>query len=98
MPPAPGAPRSPTPTASSIWCGPTGCSSARLKAIKAPALLVYSPGDLVFPVEGIKRTAATLKANGVAVETAELAGNRGHLDGVLGIKQAEKAISAFLAR
>jgi homoserine O-acetyltransferase/O-succinyltransferase len=73
-------------------------AAERLKAIKAPALLIYSPGDLVFPADSVKRTGATLKANGVPVELVELAGNRGHLDGVLNIKQAENAISAFLAK
>ena len=39
-----------------------------------------------------------LKSNGVTVEQVELQGNRGHLDGVLNIKQAEQAISGFLAK
>ena len=73
-------------------------AAERLKAIKAPTLLVYSPGDLVFPADSVKRTGATLKANGVPVEMVELAGNRGHLDGVLNIKQAEKAIAAFVGK
>jgi homoserine O-acetyltransferase/O-succinyltransferase len=73
-------------------------AAERLKAIKAPALLIYSPGDLVFPAEAVRRTGAAIEANGVATEMVELQGNRGHLDGVLNIKQAEKAISAFLAK
>jgi homoserine O-acetyltransferase/O-succinyltransferase len=73
-------------------------AAERLKAIKAPALLMYSAGDLIFPVESVRRTGAALKANGVPTEMVELQGNRGHLDGVLSIKQAEKAISAFLAK
>jgi homoserine O-acetyltransferase/O-succinyltransferase len=73
-------------------------AAERIKAIKAPALLIYSPGDMVFPADGVRRTAEAIKANGVAVETVELKGNRGHLDGVLNIKQAEGAISAFLAK
>ena len=32
-------------------------AAQRLKAIKAPALLIYSPDDLVFPAESVKRTA-----------------------------------------
>jgi len=52
----------------------------------------------VFPAEGVRRTGDALKANGVPVELVELQGNRGHLDGVLNIKQAEKAIAAFLAK
>jgi homoserine O-acetyltransferase len=73
-------------------------AAERLKAIKAPALMLYSPGDLVFPADSIKRTAEAIRANGAPVEVMALAGNRGHLDGVLNIKQAEKAIAAFLAR
>lgn len=73
-------------------------AAERMKAIKAPALMIYSPGDLVFPVESVRRTADALKANGVAVEQVELKGNRGHLDGVLSIKQAEQTISAFVVK
>jgi hypothetical protein len=39
-----------------------------------------------------------LKSNGVTVEQVEQQCNRGHLDGVLNIKQAEKTISGFLAK
>jgi homoserine O-acetyltransferase len=70
----------------------------RMKAIKAPTLLIYSPGDLIFPPDSVKRTAAAIKANGASVELVELKGNRGHLDGVISIKQAEGAIAAFLAK
>jgi homoserine O-acetyltransferase/O-succinyltransferase len=73
-------------------------AAERLKAIKAPALIVYSPTDALFPAESVKRTAETIKANGAPVELVALDGRRGHLDGVLGIKQAEKEIAAFLAR
>jgi len=70
----------------------------RLKAIKTPALLIYSPTDQLFSADSVKRTAAAIKAGGAAAELVELDGKRGHLDGVLSIKQAEKAIAAFLAR
>ena len=70
----------------------------RLKAIKAPTLLIYSPKDQLFASDSIKRTAEALKGNGAPVELIALEGNRGHLDGVLSIKQAEKAIAAFLAK
>ena len=73
-------------------------AAERIKAIKAPALLIYSPGDLVFPADGVRRTGEALKSNGAAVELVELQGNRGHLDGVLNIKQAEKTIAGFLAK
>jgi len=46
----------------------------------------------------IVRAAEAIKGNGAPVEVVALEGNRGHLDGVLSIKQAEKAIASFLAR
>ena len=73
-------------------------AAERIKAIKAPALLIYSPGDLVFPADGVRRTARGPQGQRRAVELVELHGNRGHLDGVLNIKQAEKSIAAFLAK
>lgn len=73
-------------------------AAERLKSIKAPALIVYSPTDALFPAEGVKRTAEAIKANGAPVELVVLDGKRGHLDGVIGMKLAEKEISAFLAK
>ena len=73
-------------------------AAARLKAIKAPALIVYSPTDAFFPPDSVKRTAEAIKANGAPVETFVLDGKRGHLDGVLSIKAAEKQIAALLAK
>ena len=73
-------------------------AAERLKAIKKPSLIIYSPGDTVFPADSVRRTADAIKANGAPVETVELQGTRGHLDGVLSIKQAEKAIATFLAK
>jgi len=69
-----------------------------LKRIKAPTLLITQPDDLLFPPEGAKFTVDTLKAAGTPVEHVTLKGNRGHLDGVINIKQAEKAIGAFVAK
>jgi homoserine O-acetyltransferase len=73
-------------------------AAERLKAIRAPALIIYSPSDLVFPADGVKRSAEAIKANGAQVQLVALDGKRGHLDGVLSIKQAEKEIAAFLAK
>jgi len=63
---------------------------------EAPCLVTVQAG--AFPADGVRRTGEALKANGVAVEQVELQGNRGHLDGVLNIKQAEKTIAEFLAK
>jgi homoserine O-acetyltransferase len=69
-----------------------------LKRIKAPTLLITSPKDQVFHADGINRMRDQLKANGISVEHVELKGNRGHLDGVLSIKQAETQIAAFVSK
>lgn len=78
--------------------GGAGTYEEALARIKAPTLLISSPKDQVFPADGIRRMRDQLKANGIAIEHVELAGNRGHLDGVISIKQADAAIAAFLAR
>ena len=73
-------------------------AAERLKAIKAPALIDLQPHRRAVPGRSVKRTADAIKANGAPVELVELDGNRGHLDGVVSIKQAEKEIAAFLAK
>lgn len=69
---------------------------AGLAAIEAPTLMLYSEKDLVFAPEGVRETAELIAADGTPVELIALEGNRGHLDGVLGIDQAGTALSAFL--
>ena len=66
--------------------------------IKAPILLINQPKDLVFPPDAIERTAKALKDAGVDVTRAEITGSRGHLDGVISMKQVEGAIRAFLEK
>jgi homoserine O-acetyltransferase len=70
---------------------------ARLARIKAPTLLIHQPEDLVFPARYVEDTAKAIEANGAKVTVVKLEGDRGHLDGVLSMKQAEGAIAAFLA-
>jgi homoserine O-acetyltransferase/O-succinyltransferase len=65
--------------------------------IKAPALVIYAPTDLVFPPAWVERTVTAIKANGTPVKTATLSGPNGHLNGVLHIAQAGPTIAAFLA-
>ena len=84
--------------ANQLFVAGGGTLAEGLKRIRAPALLISSPKDLVFPPGGIAATIDGLKAGGTSVEHVTLTGNRGHLDGVLTVKQAEKQISAFLAR
>ena len=66
--------------------------------IKAPMLLLYSPTDLVFPAPLVEDVARKIAAAGATVETAQLPGPNGHLNGVLAVGQAGEKISAFLAR
>lgn len=84
--------------ANQLFVAGGGTLDEGVKKIKAPVLLIHSPKDLVFPPGGVDDTAARLKATGVPVEQIQLKGDRGHLDGVLTIKQAEGAITAFLAK
>jgi homoserine O-acetyltransferase len=69
-----------------------------LKRIKAPALMIYAPDDLVFLPQWVEETAATLRGHGVSVETATLSGPFGHYNGIAGISQAASQIADFLAR
>ena len=67
-----------------------------LGRIEAKTLLLYSPDDLVFGADQVRATATLIGADGTPVLTHPLAGRRGHLDGVLNIRQAEAELRAFL--
>lgn len=69
-----------------------------LARIKAPALMIYAPDDLVFLPEWVEATAETLRGQGLAVETATLSGPYGHYNGIVRIAEAGKRIADFLAR
>ncbi|CAN1556448.1 MET2 Homoserine acetyltransferase [Rhabdaerophilaceae bacterium] len=84
--------------ANQIFVAGGGTLDEGVKKIKAPILLIHSPKDLVFPPGGVDTTAGKLKEAGVSVTQVQLQGDRGHLDGVLNIKQAEGAIRDFLAK
>ncbi|HEV2571443.1 MAG TPA: homoserine O-acetyltransferase [Beijerinckiaceae bacterium] len=77
-----------------------GATSAAegLKRIKARALVLYAPSDQVFAAEWVERTAKTIAANGTSVETAQIEGDFGHLNGVLGLGKLGPQIAEFLAR
>jgi homoserine O-acetyltransferase len=68
-------------------------ASADPKKITVPALILYSPTDLVFYPPFVENAAKQI--NGA--ETAKITGPNGHLNGVLAIGQASDKISAFLA-
>ena len=74
-------------------------AAADATKIKAPALVLYAPSDLVFPQALVKETAKKISAgDGGAAETGELPGAMGHLNGVFGIAQAGDKIRAFLEK
>jgi homoserine O-acetyltransferase len=73
-------------------------ASADAAKIKSPALVLYSPNDLVFAEALVQETVRKIQSNGTAVETVPLPGPMGHLNGVLAIGQASEKISAFLAK
>jgi homoserine O-acetyltransferase len=77
--------------------GGTSLSDAATK-IKAPVLLITQPKDLVFTADAVDHTAETLKKGGVDLTHVLIQGSRGHLDGVISMKQAEGAIRAFLEK
>lgn len=84
--------------ANQLFVAGGGTLAEGLARIKTPTLLITSPKDLVFPPGGVEATVQGLKAGGTPVEHVTLTGNRGHLDGVVSMKQAEKQIADFLAR
>lgn len=70
---------------------------AGLASIEAPTLMLYSEDDLVFAPEGVRETAELIGADGTPVELVTLEGNRGHLNGVLSIDQANEELRTFLS-
>ncbi|MFB9968598.1 homoserine O-acetyltransferase [Pseudoroseomonas cervicalis] len=73
-------------------------TDAALARSQARWLVVPARGDRVFPIEYSEELAAALRRAGRPVAVAPLGGGLGHLEGVLGMAQAEGAIRDFLAR
>jgi homoserine O-acetyltransferase len=69
-------------------------ASADPSKIKVPALVLYSPTDVVFYAPFVEDAAKRIPR----AETGTITGPNGHLNGVLAIGQAADRISAFLAR
>ncbi|MCP4347585.1 MAG: homoserine O-acetyltransferase [Desulfobacterales bacterium] len=69
-----------------------------LQRIDSPTLIIHTDEDLIFFPEEVRETAAFIRSDGTPVEIVELQGTRGHLDGVLNIKQAGAKIKAFLEK
>ena len=72
--------------------------AAALAAGPARWLVISAPADRVFVHEGVAEFIAALKAADKQVETAELAGPLGHLNGVVGMAPVGDRIRAFLAQ
>ncbi|WP_306226539.1 E22 family MetX-like putative esterase [Bosea beijingensis] len=66
--------------------------------IKAPMLLITQPKDLVFTPDMVATTVKAAKEAGRDITHATIDGSRGHLDGVMSMKQAEGAIRAFMEK
>ena len=66
--------------------------------IKAPTLLLYSPTDLVFPAPLVEDSVKRIAATGTAIDTAQVPGPNGHLNGVLALGQVAGKITAFLGK
>ncbi|UZF93489.1 E22 family MetX-like putative esterase [Bosea sp. NBC_00550] len=66
--------------------------------IRAPMLYITQPKDLVFTPDAVERTVKAAKDAGRDITHVTIDGSRGHLDGVMSMKQAEGAIRAFLAK
>ncbi|MGE0749188.1 MAG: homoserine O-acetyltransferase [Variibacter sp.] len=73
-------------------------ASADPKKIKAPALVLYSPSDLVFQTPQVEVVVKTMVEGGTPVEMAALPGPNGHLNGLFAIGQAGDKIRAFLEK
>jgi homoserine O-acetyltransferase len=66
--------------------------------IKVPVLMISTPTDLVLNAPSIKETAKKIAANGTVIQTAEVTGPNGHVNGVFAIGQVAAKIKAFLGR
>ncbi len=75
--------------------GPSG-TLADFEAVKAKCLMLYAPDDQVFRTEHVLATAAAIARGGASVETAEIHGPYGHLNGVLALASLGKKIAEFL--
>ena len=66
--------------------------------IRAPALVLYAPTDLIFYEPLVQETIQKIAAGGMPVESGALIGPNGHLNGVIAIGQAADRIRTFLSR
>ena len=83
--------------ASQLWRAGMGDNwQQALGKVKAKTLFLPASGDLLLPPALSKHSADTLSAAGNQAHYAEIPGNFGHLDGVVGIAAVAERISTFL--
>ncbi|WP_166839167.1 E22 family MetX-like putative esterase [Rheinheimera pleomorphica] len=83
--------------ASQLWRAGMGDNwQPALRRVKAKTLFLPASGDLLLPPALSKNSADAMTATGNTPDYAEIPGNFGHLDGVVGIAAVAQQISAFL--
>lgn len=83
--------------ASQLWRAGMGDNWQQAVAkITAPTLFLPATGDLLLPPALSKNSAAAMTAAGNTPQYAEISGNWGHLDGVIGIEAVASQIAGFL--
>jgi homoserine O-acetyltransferase/O-succinyltransferase len=71
-------------------------ASADPAKIKVPVLVIYTPTDLVFYPPYVEENAKKIAGHGTPVETYQVKGPNGHLNGVFAVAQAKEKLRAFL--
>ncbi len=66
--------------------------------IKVPVLALYAPNDLIFYAPQVEAALKTMSDAGTPVESGQLPGPNGHINGVIAVAQAGEKIKAFLAK
>ena len=83
--------------ASQLWRAGMGDNwQQALGRVKAKTLFLPASGDLLLPPALSQHSAAAMSAAGNQPQYAEIPGNFGHLDGVIGIAAVAQQISTFL--
>jgi homoserine O-acetyltransferase/O-succinyltransferase len=76
----------------------SGSPEGNIANMKAKALFVIAKSDLLLFPDYARHAMDVLKKQGVSVESFELEGDGGHLEGVVGIAKAASSIRDFLDR
>jgi len=85
--------------ASQLWRAGMGDNwQDSLKQIKAKTLFLPASGDLLLPPAMAKLSQQHMQAAGLQADLAEIPGQWGHLDGVLGIQAIAVQLAEFLAQ